>query len=329
MIDGQEVSVHSSVGIAFDTRDGGAEEILRDADVAMYQAKRQGKRSLAVFEKQMQEQVRARHEMATALARSVSRGEILVHYQPIVDIESGGLVALEALARWGRAGQPLMGPGGFMSLADEIGLMPEIGRAVLQEACRQVRQWQKAFPDARRAHGHRQPRAQRAPLERARQRGRARRSRSPGSTPTGSCSRSPRAASCAARRRRSARWSSCGELGVSLALDDFGTGHSSLAHMRDFPMDVLKIAQPFIARLPHSEVDAAFVETIMRLATSLGMHVIAEGIESPAQSAALAIDRRRVRPGLPLRRACGADRRHAVPRDRRQLPERQRRRLVA
>jgi diguanylate cyclase (GGDEF)-like protein len=285
-IDGQDVAVHSSVGIAFDDRDCGAEELLRNADVAMYSAKRQGKRSLAVFENEMQEQVRARHEMATALARSVSRGEILVHYQPIVDIESGALVALEALARWGRAGHPLMGPGGFISLADEIGLMPEIGRAVLKQACKQVREWQRAFPD----HAALTVTVNLAPSElhsTALVREVDAALRESGLDPdrlvleiteTG-VMRRPKEALATMEQLRS--------LGVSLALDDFGTGHSSLAHMRDFPMDVLKIAQPFIARLPHSEVDAAFIETIMRLATSLGMHVIAEGIESHAQASCL------------------------------------------
>ncbi|MBM3676966.1 MAG: EAL domain-containing protein [Actinobacteria bacterium] len=285
-INGQDVAVHSSVGIAFAGNHTGAEELLRQADVAMYAAKRQGKRRLSVFEPQMQEQVRARHEMATALARSVDRGEILVHYQPIVDMETGALVALEALARWGRAGKPLMGPGGFISLADEIGLMPEIGRVVLHEACKQVRGWQRAFPD----HSALTVTVNLAPSElHSRQLVRevARALAESGLPPDRLVLEITESGVMHRPREALRTMEELRRLGVSLALDDFGTGHSSLAHMRDFPMDVLKIAQPFIARLPHSEVDAAFVETIMRLATSLGMHVIAEGIESPAQAASL------------------------------------------
>ncbi len=284
VVHGSEVAVHSSVGIAFDGHDLGADELLRHADVAMYAAKRNGKRGLSVFAQEMQEEVRVRHELANALVRGVSRGEILVHYQPIVDLETGGLVALEALARWERSGQPLIGPAGFMSIADEIGVMPEIGRAVLQEACSQVRRWQRSFPD----HEALTITVNLAPSElhaaalvdevssALRNSGLAPDRLVLEITESG-VMRSPREALATMKALR--------ELGVSLALDDFGTGHSSLAHMRDFPMDVLKIAQPFIARLPHSEVDAAFVETIMHLATALGMHVIAEGIESSAQAA--------------------------------------------
>jgi EAL domain-containing protein (putative c-di-GMP-specific phosphodiesterase class I) len=234
----------------------------------------------------MHVELRERHETMTALARSVSRGEILVHYQPIVEIASGRLVALEALARWRRPGHALVSPGGFISLADEIGLMPDIGYSVLREACEQVRSWQRAFPD----HADLTVTVNLAPSELhspALIRAVDRALSSTGLAPERLVLEITESGVMHQPQEALRTMNALRELGVALALDDFGTGHSSLAHVRDFPMDMLKIAQPFIARLPRSDVDATFVETIMRLAGSLDMNVIAEGIESYEQARVL------------------------------------------
>ena len=287
-IDGREISVHTSVGIAY----GGpgaltADELLRNADVAMYDAKQGGKRRYAIYAPEMHVHVRRRQELATALERAVDRGEIDVHFQPIVDLASRRLVALEALARWDRREHGFLLPGSFIPLADEMGIMVEIGSAVLREACRQARTWRTAFPGHEdlkvnvnlapsELHDHRLAAAIAAMLQEVELR--------PDRlvleiTETG-VMRNPKQALSTMRALR--------ELGVSLALDDFGTGHSSLAHLREFPLDTLKIAQPFVAGLPDGHVDRVFVDAIVRLASSLELEVVAEGIETAAQATVVA-----------------------------------------
>ncbi len=284
-IERREVSIHASVGIAFATATSTADELVRNADVAMYHAKQAGKRRFSSYGPEMRDRVRGRNETAAALERSVGRGEINVHYQPIVDLASNRMVAVEALARWQRTGRELLSPISFIPLADEIGVMVDIGRAVVREACVQARSWQSLFHE----HGGLAINVNLAPSE----------LHSPSLTreiaavleETGlepsrlvleitesGVMRQPAGALAAMRSLR--------ELGVRLALDDFGTGHSSLAHLRELPLDTLKIAKPFIAGLPNGHVDAAFVEAIVKLATSLEIDVIAEGIETAAQAEA-------------------------------------------
>ena len=288
VIGGREIAVHTSVGIAYGIPGRTlADELLRNADVAMYDAKRGGKRRYASYEPEMHDRVRERQELAAAIERAVERGEIGVHYQPIVDLSTRRVVALEALARWDRRERGLLAPTTFVPLADELGIMVEIGRTVLREACRQARAWQCAFP----GHEDLTVTVNLAPSE----------LHNPqlatevatilletGLQPDrlvleiteSGVMRSPEEALRTMRELR--------ELGVALALDDFGTGHSSLAHLREFPLDTLKIARPFVAGLPAGELDGVFVDAIVRLATSLGLSVVAEGIESAGQADAVA-----------------------------------------
>jgi diguanylate cyclase (GGDEF)-like protein len=287
VIDRREISIHASVGIALGGPEAvGAEELLRNADVAMYDAKREGKRGFVTYEPEMHTRVRERQELAFAIERAVERGEIGVHYQPIVDLEHRTLVAFEALARWNRPGHGVLGPGTFIPLADELGFMVEIGRAVLREACRQARSWQLAYPN----HEHLTVNVNLAPSE-LQNPGLAREvatvleetelppERLAFEITESGVMRNPEVALQTMRDLR--------ELGVALGLDDFGTGHSSLAYLREFPLDNLKIARPFVAGLPEGELDAVFVEAMVRLATTLGLDVVAEGIESPAQCEAV------------------------------------------
>jgi diguanylate cyclase (GGDEF)-like protein len=284
-IEGREISVHASVGIAFATPTSTADELVRNADVAMYDAKQAGKRQVASYAPEMRDRVRGRNETAAALERSVGRGEINVHYQPIVDLASNRMVAVEALARWQRTGRELLLPVSFVPLADEIGVMVDIGRAVAREACAQARSWQSVFEEhdglvlnvnlaPSELHNAALVREIEAVLEET------------GLEPSRltleitepGVMRQPAGALAAMRSLR--------ELGVRLALDDFGTGHSSLALLRELPLDTLKIAKPFVAGLPDGHADAAFVEAIVTLATSLGIDVVAEGIETAEQAQA-------------------------------------------
>jgi diguanylate cyclase (GGDEF)-like protein len=288
VVEGREMNVHASVGIAFGNQGlRSADELLRNADVAMYDAKQAGKRRFARYQPHMHERVRSRHELASALERAVERGQIAVHYQPIVELSERRLVAVEALARWERDGHGLLEPGAFIPLADEIGLMVEIGRFVLREACRQTRAWQDAFPE----HAGLTVNVNLAPSE-------LQNAELPSEVEelleeTGLAPERlvlEITESGVMRRHAEARATmrDLRALGVSLALDDFGTGHSSLAHLREFPIGTLKIAKPFVAGLPDGLVDVAFVQTIVHLARSLELGVVAEGIESARQAEAVA-----------------------------------------
>jgi diguanylate cyclase (GGDEF)-like protein len=286
-VEGQTLSVPASVGLAFGTPGRSAIELLRNADVAMYAAKQGGKRRYVRFEEQMQERVRTRTELASALERAIENNEIVVHYQPIVELGGRRLVGLEALARWVRDGHGVIPPASFIPLADELGLMVDIGRIVLKEACRQTRAWQAVFP----GRGNLAVNVNLAPSELLNrdlaqeveqvlaETGLAPECLVLEITEDG-VMRNPDEARLTMRRLRG--------IGVSLALDDFGTGHSSLAHLREFPIDTLKIAKPFVSALHDGQANAAFVETIVQLAGTLSQGVVAEGVESAEQAAEVA-----------------------------------------
>lgn len=288
VIDKRDISIHASVGIALSGPDvTAAEELLRNADMAMYDAKREGKRGFVTYEPEMHTRVRERQELAFAIERAVERGEIGVHYQPIVDLEHRTLVAFEALARWNRPGHGILGPGTFIPLADELGFMVEIGRAVLREACRQARSWELAYPhhegltvNVNLAPSELQNRELASEVAALLEETELAPERLAFEITESGVMRNPEVALQTMRDLRG--------LGVALGLDDFGTGHSSLAYLREFPLDSLKIARPFVQGLPDGELDAVFVEAIVRLATSLGLDVVAEGIESAAQCQAVA-----------------------------------------
>ena len=287
MIAGREMRVHASVGIAYG-KPGvtSADELLRNADVAMYNAKHSGKGRHATYEPEMHLRVRHRQELVSALTLAAERNEIGVHYQPIVDLASGKMVAVEALARWDRPSHGLLLPGTFIPVAEETGLMLQIGRNVLREACSRVASWQRTFPGMENLRVN----VNLAPSEIT---GRQlvenvvailEETSLPADTLVLEITESgvmenPDEALATMNELRS--------LGISLALDDFGTGHSSLAHLRMFPIDTLKIAREFVAGLPESPVDTAFFETIVRLGGSLGLDVVAEGIECAAQASAV------------------------------------------
>ena len=287
VVEGRELAVHASIGVAVSGSTGAsADDVLRNADLAMYGAKTNGKRGYAMFEPEMHLKVRSRHELSTALAHAAERGEIEVRYQPIVLLDGGATVAFEALARWRHPTRGLLAPAAFVPLAEEIGEIGTIGRAVLRAACARTRAWADAYPQ------HRElaiavnlsaaelqdpdlPRDLAAILAE---------SRLPAHrlvlelTESGAMRDPDLTAETFAKLRA---------LGVRLALDDFGTGYSSLSHLRDLPIDMLKIAKPFVETLDDVDNDTTFVATILRLADALDLDVVAEGIERAAQAAAL------------------------------------------
>jgi diguanylate cyclase (GGDEF)-like protein len=280
---GREVFVSASIGIAYGQND--AQSLLRNADVAMYRAKRSGEAgAYATFEPSMHAAVVERLEMEADLRRAIERNELVLHYQPIVELASGRIVGLEALLRWAHPRRGLVMPFEFIPLAEETRLIVELGRWVLHEACRQAAQWRD------------DPRTGRpwvsvnlsglqlldgnidadvaAALAGA------------GLDPEGLALEITETVLVQDVAAAVDRLENLRALGVSIAIDDFGTGYSSLRYIRRFPADMLKIAKPFVDGL-HDETDTALVRTIIALADSLGLRTVAEGIEDREQHARL------------------------------------------
>jgi diguanylate cyclase (GGDEF)-like protein len=280
---GHEVFVSASIGIAYGQ--GDAQNLLRNADVAMYRAKRSGEGgAYATFEPSMHAAVVERLEIGADLRRAIERHELVLHYQPIVELASGRVAGLEALLRWAHPRRGLVMPFDFIPLAEETRLIVDLGRWVLHEACRQA------------AHWHADPRTGRPWIS----------VNLSGLQLLDGSLEADVAAALAGSGLDAAsltleitetvlvqdvaaavdRLENLRALGVSIAIDDFGTGYSSLRYIRRFPADLLKIAKPFVDGL-HDETDTALVRTIVALADSLGLRTVAEGIEDAEQLARL------------------------------------------
>ena len=280
------VSVHLSVGLASSHQSGGdGDELIRNADVAMYQAKSKGKARFELFEPQMAAAILRRHDMKEELAKAIERQQMIVQYQPIVALDTGKIVAAEALVRWEHPVRGLVPPVEFVPLAEETGLIVPLGRFVLNEACQQARRWQDADPDATeplRMHVNLSVAELRDPdlvknvllaINTA------------GIDPAQlviELTESQLLVAAGVERFHELR-----ALGVKIALDDFGTGYSSLSYLHSLPLDTLKIAKPFIDGLTSGRRESSFVGMIVDLARTLELEVIAEGIETHAQLAAL------------------------------------------
>ena len=273
----EAVSVGASVGIATNhaeaTRAG---ELIRDADVAMYEAKQQGKGRWARFERSMHTAILRRHGLKEQLQQAVARGEFAVEYQPIARLATGDVVAAEALVRWQHPERGLVGPGEFIPLAEETGLIVPIGEFVLDEACRRA-----VGRDVGMNVNLSAVELQHVDvLERVTST--LRRHRLDPKQLTLEITES-----VLVDAQMSATLRELHETGVRLALDDFGTGYSSLSYLRSFPLDVLKIAKPFVDGVTGRREERSFVRMIIELARTLGLEVVAEGIEAGDQLAVL------------------------------------------
>ncbi len=284
ILGGRQVSLHTSIGFAPADSASDADELLQNADLAMYTAKSRGKRSYLAYEPAMHELVRRRHALSSALERAVERGEITVHYQPIVDLETGAAVAFEALARWRHPDRGIVGPAEFVPLAVEAGLMPAIGRFVLRQACQQTALWRQEHGIDLNVMVNLSASELENPTLVAEVAAALEDSDLPASALSLEITESgvmlePEATIARMQRLR--------RLGVRLALDDFGTGYSSLSHLSRFPIDLVKIPKDFIDCLGDNAAGRTFVDTIIRLANALGLDTVAEGIEAQSQAAIL------------------------------------------
>jgi diguanylate cyclase (GGDEF)-like protein len=282
-LQGREVFVGASVGVAMGRR--GPDDLLRKADVAMYRAKANGKGRLVLYDPGMQGESLRRLELEADLRHALDRGEFELFYQPIVRLESGALHGMEALLRWHHPERGLIGPLDFIPVAEETGLIVPIGRWVLETACRQLGAWRAAgAPSELMMNVNLSGRQLDDPALRVAV---AEAVAQPGIGPGALVLEITETVLMHDTETTIERLRELRELGVLLAVDDFGTGYSSLRHLDHFPVDLLKMARPFVERLDRGSDIRALAQTIIDLGANLGLPVVAEGIERAEQLAEL------------------------------------------
>jgi diguanylate cyclase (GGDEF)-like protein/PAS domain S-box-containing protein len=277
-----EVFLTVSIGISVsDGTTADPDELLRNADAAMYAAKGRGKATAVTFRPYMHQVALKRLELEGQLRRAVEQKEFRVHYQPIVEMAESRVVGFEALVRWAHPEQGLLGPSEFISVAEESGLIRDIGRLVMEEAMTQAVAWQGVFQDRNlgmmvnlSAPEFSSPDLV-AEVRQAIQLS--------GMDPARLVFEMTETVLMSDTEATLGRLKELKRLGVRLAVDDFGTGFSSFSYLRKFPIDVLKIAKPFLDKIPHDEQECALVRGILELARSINLKVVAEGVERPEQ----------------------------------------------
>jgi diguanylate cyclase (GGDEF)-like protein/PAS domain S-box-containing protein len=278
-----EVVVTVSAGIAVATsEDDSAGDLLRDADAAMYRAKRDGGARALLFDDRMRDEAQARLGTEVELRKALSAGDLRLHYQPVVDLRTGVITGVEALLRWQHPTRGLIAPSDIIPIAEETGLIVPIGEWALEQACEQLLRWQRMHP-------------RRTPLTMAVNLSGVQLSQASLVERTGEILA---ATGVDARNlvleitetvlmRDAVQALEVLEglkaLGVSLSVDDFGTGYSSLSYLKRFPVDQLKIDRTFVDGLGGDSEDLAIVQAIVALADSMGLATIAEGLETPSQ----------------------------------------------
>ncbi|HEX3561131.1 MAG TPA: EAL domain-containing protein [Pyrinomonadaceae bacterium] len=282
-LSGREVFTTVSLGIApSSTGYERAEDILRDADTAMYRAKSAGKARYEIFDRAMHARAINLLQMETDMRRALERNEFLIHYQPIVSLENFRLRGFEALVRWQHPERGFISPMDFIPIAEETGLIVPLGEVVLREACQQMQRWQRLFPV--------DPPLYVAVNLSSKQFGQstlidkvAMILKETGVNPSSvkleiTESLVMENIDTATDMLRQLR-----ALGIKLAIDDFGTGYSSLSYLHRFPIDTLKIDRSFVTRMSENNENTEIVRTIVVLAQNLGMDVVAEGVETNEQ----------------------------------------------
>ncbi|MFN8574276.1 MAG: EAL domain-containing protein [Gemmatimonadaceae bacterium] len=282
----RDVVVSASIGIAVAQPEEDGEAVLRNADTAMYSAKSSGKHCARQFDPTMHARALVWLEIEQDLRRAVLNEEFVLHFQPLVHLGSGALRGFEALVRWYHPKRGLIPPNEFLPVAEETGLILPIGHWVLREACRQAAKWEDDGDGLPSISVNLAPRQ----LEHASfiddLRGALTES---GLDPRRLILEVTESQIMRAPEQARARLHAMKALGVRVAIDDFGTGYSSLSHLQYFPVDELKIDRTFVARINDGEREVSFIKTMIELARSLGIEVVAEGIEIDSQQQHLAI----------------------------------------
>ena len=282
VIDGREVYARASIGIA--TRLGPTttpDELLRNADLAMYTAKANGKGCIEMFEPAMHHRAVDRLAIRGELERAVQHGDIGVAYQPIVRLDNGEVVAFEALARWNHPERGPVPPAEFVPIAEDTGLIVPLGQRVLEQACERLGRWLAANPSATwQMSVNLSARQLLAPdlvanVQTA--------TEAAGLQPASLILELTESVLLADSERVLRRLHRLKDLGVQIAIDDFGTGYSSLSYLQRVPFDILKIDRAFVAALRQEDPHSTLVRTVMDLSRTLGRTAIAEGIEEQAE----------------------------------------------
>nr|MDQ3324105.1 bifunctional diguanylate cyclase/phosphodiesterase [Acidobacteriota bacterium] len=284
---GGEIFITTSIGIALSTAGHEkADDMLRDADIAMYHAKAKGKAQYQVFDQAMRERAVMQLQFETEMRRALEHGEFCLHYQPIINLETNNLVGFEALVRWKHPTRGTIEPKEFIATAEENRLILPLGKWILYESCRQLREWQNnnALALALMVSVNLSCK-QFLQFDLAEQVAAA--LRATGLNP--SCLKLEITESHIMENTEMAiaMLNHLRALGVEISLDDFGTGYSSLSYLHRFPVDYLKIDRSFVNRMMESKENGEIVHTIIRLAQNLKMKVIAEGVETAEQLARL------------------------------------------
>jgi EAL domain-containing protein (putative c-di-GMP-specific phosphodiesterase class I) len=282
VLDGNEHFVTTSVGIALAQGGEPADALIRDADAAMYRAKERGRARYELFDEVMRGRALDRLRVENDLRRALERDELELYYQPVVSLRQGSIVSVEALLRWHHPERGLVTPEGFIPVAEEIGLIKEIGQWVLEHACTQGARWYASRPDAapigmsvnlspvELAHGD-LPATVAALL------------RGTGLDP--SCLSLEITEHVLLEESKDVvdRLHALASIGVQIVLDDFGTGYSSLAYLTRLPIDTIKVARSFVQALSPEPPGGAVTEAIVSMARALSLDVVAEGVETETQ----------------------------------------------
>jgi diguanylate cyclase (GGDEF)-like protein/PAS domain S-box-containing protein len=284
-LSGNQVRVTASIGVASASADDTADDLLRNADMAMYAAKRHGKGRSATYESRMYADIRERLDLEAALRSAIEGNQLTLFYQPIVNLQSGSIYGLEALLRWEHPQFGRLLPQHFVPLAEETGLIVQLGSWVLGEACRQLHVWRQAHPQlplavsvnisGRQLQGAGLAEALRQTLH------------SSGVEPSAVVLEITESVLMQQTDAVLERLQQLKAFGVRLAIDDFGTGYSSLSYLQRFPIDILKIAKPFVEEVGQGADRSALARAIIGLGDTLRLQTIAEGIERAEQRAAL------------------------------------------
>jgi diguanylate cyclase (GGDEF)-like protein/PAS domain S-box-containing protein len=281
-VDGEDLYVTTSIGIALGSGDASVEGLLSDADGAMYRAKDSGRSRVEMFDSAMRGEAEARLQIQNDLHRALVRNELRVHYQPVVDLRTGAITGAEALVRWAHPEQGLLSPGQFVPVAEDSGLIVPVGAEVLRQAAAQWTAWD--LPPRRilnvnlSAHQVRHPDVVQMVDTTLRHTG------LPAEALCLELTESVLIDDLHSRRRVLDELKA---LGVRLAIDDFGTGYSSLTYLKRFPIDIVKIDRSFLAGLGQRQYDLTILAAMIELVHALGLRATAEGIETPEQLAQL------------------------------------------
>jgi diguanylate cyclase (GGDEF)-like protein/PAS domain S-box-containing protein len=288
-VDGEDLYVTASIGISLSSPGGeasqanrSAEQLLRDADAAMYRAKESGRARCEVFDATMSGEAELRLAIQNDLHRAIDRDQLLVHYQPIIDLESGQMVSGEALVRWQHPGRGLLHPDEFIPVAEDSGLIVPLGTQVLRQAAHQWTSWgqspSRTINVNLSAHQVRHPDLLATVIDILHR---------SGLDPTALCLELTESVLIEDLLSQRQVLQAMKNLGIRIAIDDFGTGYSSLTYLKRFPIDIVKIDRSFLVGLGQNEYDSTILEAIIELVHALGLKAAAEGIENPDQLARL------------------------------------------